>query len=305
MNIEQLKIFQTLAEKNNFSETAKALHLSQPSVTLQIKSLEERFNAKLFHRTTKRVSLTHAGEILYTHTTQIMRLIDQTEKDIGRLSQTISGELKIGASLTIGEYVLPKILGAFKQQYPDVKLMIEIINSDQIVRKILDRTLHLGFIEAPIDSPKMHTEPFMEDELVIIASGSTLNPVIEGQNEITKEQLKQLPFIFRESGSGTRRVMENALRQHHIDPEELNIVLEVGSTEAIKSTVESGLGISIISKSCIEKEKDLGRLQELRVQNIRIRRFLQTIYHQDNVMKPAEEAFVTFVRENAPSDTFR
>ncbi|GAB7386359.1 selenium metabolism-associated LysR family transcriptional regulator [Bacillaceae bacterium] len=303
MNLDQLKVFHTLAEKRNFSETAKLLHMSQPSVTLQIKALEEKFNAKLFERTTKQVELTEAGKILYHHTSKILHLLHLAEKEIALLVQTVHGELKIGASLTTGEYVLPKALGLFKKEYPKVKLLLEITNSEHIVQRILDDLLHLGFIEAPIFHPQLVVTPFMDDELVVIASRTAPPSLIGERYEITVDELKEVPMILREPGSGTRRVMEDALREQQIDPASLNIVLELGSTEAIKAAVESGLGISIISRSAIKKEEALGTLREVRIKNVSIRRSLYTVYHKERILQPPAEAFLMFFSDVFPMTT--
>lgn len=294
MNIDHLKVFNTLAEKRNFSETAKLLHMSQPSVTSQIKSLEEKFETKLFERTTKHVLLTEAGKVLYYYTSKILHFVQLAEKDIALLSLTVSGELRMGASLTTGEYVLPKVIGQFKQEYPHVKLLMEITNTEHIIEKILDDIYHLGFIEAPFSHPHLNVGPFMEDELVVITSTSNPYPLIKDKDEISLKELNELPLILREPGSGTRRVMETALEDHKINPLDLNIILELGSTEAIKSAVETGVGISIISKSAIKKEQLLGTIKVVKLKNVTIRRSFYIVYHKERILQPPAEAFLTF-----------
>ncbi|QOY38714.2 LysR substrate-binding domain-containing protein [Anaerobacillus isosaccharinicus] len=146
------------------------------------------------------------------------------------------GDLFIGASLTIGEHLLPFALGKFKQEYPQVNLIMKIYNSKQIIHKIIDEQIDLGFIEAPMFHPSLIVKPFMED------AGNMDNSIIGEKDTITPDELFSLPFILREEGSGTRQVMEATLKTHHLNPENLNIVLELENTESIKATVESGIG---------------------------------------------------------------
>lgn len=170
MNLEHLKVFFMAATKKNFSETAKVLHLSQPSVSLHIKHLEEYLNTTLFDRSTKKMELTYAGTILFSYAEQIIQLVSQVEKDISLLSETVHGDLRLGASLTIGEYLLPYFLGDFIKQYNKVNLSLKIDNSYQIIEKLLDGKIDLGFIEAAIPRKEIDSLPFLEDELVIISS---------------------------------------------------------------------------------------------------------------------------------------
>lgn len=292
MNLDHLKVFYTVATKRNFSETAKIHHLSQPSVSLQIRNLEQFLNTKLFKRTTKKVSLTDSGRLLYEHAKLILELIDKAEKDISLLVDSIHGDLSIHASLTIGENLLPYILGNFKLKYPLINIIMKIHNSKQIIEKVIHEEIDLGFIEAPMSHPSIICKPFLEDELVIIASTNHSNPLIDNKEVVTPNELFSLPIILREQGSGTRKVMEDTLEKNHLDLTNLNIILELENTESIKATVESGMGISIISQTAIQKELKLGTLRKLKIEGINLKRYFYIVQKKDRVLPLPAEAFV-------------
>ncbi|MCM3570384.1 selenium metabolism-associated LysR family transcriptional regulator [Neobacillus mesonae] len=289
MNLEHLKVFFTAATKKNFSETAKILHLSQPSVSLHIKHLEEYLNTSLFDRSTKKMELTHAGTILYNYAEQLIQLVNQVEKDISLLSETIHGDLRLGASLTIGEYLLPYFLGDFIKKYPEVNISFKVDNSYQIIEQLLDGKIDLGFIEASIPRKEIDSFPFLEDELVIISSVKDPHPNLT-EDTIEPELLFSLPIIVREHGSGTRQVLETNLSKHQLDVGQLHIIMEFENTESIKSAVESGMGVAIISKTTIQKELDLGLLKQTRIKGIPLKRYLYLI-HRKQVLSPACDAF--------------
>ncbi|MFZ7946840.1 MULTISPECIES: selenium metabolism-associated LysR family transcriptional regulator [Bacillaceae] len=292
MNLEHLKVFYTAATKKNFSETAKVLHLSQPSVSLHIKHLEEYLNTTLFDRSTKKMELTHAGNILFIFAEQIINLVSQVEKDISLLSDSIHGDLRLGASLTIGEYLLPYFLGDFIKQYPNVHLSLKVDNSNQIIEKLLDGKIDLGFIEAAIPRKELDSLPFLEDELVIISSARHPHPYLTDET-IEPELLFSLPIIAREQGSGTRQVLESNLLEHQLHLEQLHIVMELENTESIKSAVESGLGVAIISKTTIQKELNLGLLKQTRINGIPLKRYFYLI-NKKQVLTTASDVFKEF-----------
>lgn len=295
MNLDHLKVFYVAATKRNFSETAKALHLSQPTVSLQIQQLETSLNCKLFERTTKNIRLTDSGKLLFRYAEQILQLINKTKKELALLSDSIHGDLKIGASLTIGEYILPYMIGKYRKEYPKVTLFMHIFNSNQIIQELLDEQIDLGFIESPISNPELVHLPFMEDELIIISSATENHPLIGAREIITPEELFTLPLIFREQGSGTRQVLEESLRKHQLDPSRLHIILELASTESIKAAVESGMALSIISQSAIQKELTLGTLRKLRIQGISLMRNFYAVFDKRRLNSLQADAFLDYV----------
>lgn len=252
MNYERLKTFVAVAEKKSFSEAAKVLFVSQPTITSQIKALEEELHTKLFERTTKRVEMTEAALILIKYAREIIRLSDAAQEKIQEIGSNIHGDLEIGCSFTIGEYILPTFLKRFKDNFPMVQIRADISNSDTIISCIKNHSVDVGLIETPIDDPQITLEPFLTDELLLIAAPDFLK---ENDGKVSAEHLKKIPLIMREKGSGTRAVVNHYLQMAGILESELNIVMELGSTESVKAAVEAGLGVSIISKATILKEK--------------------------------------------------
>ncbi|MFZ4451263.1 selenium metabolism-associated LysR family transcriptional regulator [Salibacterium aidingense] len=295
MNLEHLKAFYILANHQNFSATAKILHLAQPTVSLQIKNLEQALDATLFERTTKSVKLTPSGEILYKYADQIFSLVRQTEKELDMLSETIHGDLNIGASLTIGEHILPYVLGRFRKEFPHIHLNLKVYNSEQIMEHLGNDEIDLGFIESTKSYPDYNQLAFLEDELVVTASASSSSPVNPQKQEIWPEELFDFPIIMRERGSGTRQVVENHLQNHGLDPGKLDVIMELEHTESIKSAVESGLGIMIISKNAIKKELKLGTLRQIPIHGIRLRRFFHAVYKQEKLTL-SSESFLSFIQ---------
>lgn len=278
MNLDYLKVFYVAANNNSFSQTAKDLHLSQSAVSLQIKQLEEQWECQLFERTTKKMSLTPAGEILYKQVKKLFSIINETTNELQELKGVVHGDLKVGASLTIGEHFLPFVLANFHKQFPLVNIHFKIYNSGQIIEKLNNREINVGFIESMLSYPLFQQVPFAEDELIVIAPSDEL---MTDRDDITIEELFSLPFIIREKGSGTRQVMEDTFRKNHVDPAKLNIILELEHTEAIKSAVEAGLGISILSKSAVIKELKLKTLRHLKIEEFRLFRSFYMVYDEE------------------------
>jgi DNA-binding transcriptional LysR family regulator len=293
MNYEKLKTFITVADKKSFSEAAKLLYLSQPTITSQIKSLEEHLNTILFERTTKQVQLTQAANVLYRYAKEIIKLSETAEKEIMSMSDQVYGDLEIACSLTIGENILPQILGEFREEYPLIKMSVDITNTTQILSKIKDHVLDLGLIEAQVEDSELHLEPFLEDELTLIAAPYFFE---EEKATVSLEELKELPLVLREKGSGTRTVMNQHLISSGLNPSNLNVLLDLGSTEAVKSAVESGLGLSIISKSAIKKELQLGLLKTYPIQGVSFTRYFYIVYHRDAVLKSTVEVFLHSIK---------
>ncbi len=185
----------------------------------------------------------------------------------------MNGDLEIGASLTIAEHILPKLLGLYKQQFPQVNVHLKVFNSEIIVKKLLNEEINLGFIESMVSYSNLNQSIFMNDELVLISSLLFWHRYIGSKDQILPKELFSLPIILRERGSGTRQVIEEKLIQNQLNPENLNVILELESTESIKSAVESGLGVSIVSKSAISKELKLNTLKYLTISGIRLDRY--------------------------------
>jgi DNA-binding transcriptional LysR family regulator len=251
----RLVVFRTVAEQCSFRKAAEELYLTQPAVSLQIKALEEDIGVQLFERTGAHIALTGAGKVLLRYSQQANALFVQAEQEIAALSGAHAGQLALGASTTIAQYVLPRLLGEYCKMNPRVHPTLISGNTEQIVDAAEKKNIELGFIEGPARSRKVKSEPFLEDELVLIAS--TAHEWTE-RASISISDLCSAPLLMRERGSGTRRVIEMALERQGIKRNSMRIVMELDSTEAIKSAVEAGLGVGFVSRCAIAKDLRLG-----------------------------------------------
>lgn len=299
LNYHQLHIFYTVAERGSFSAAAQALHMTQPAVTMQIQSLEDYFGTKLLIRSTKRIELTEAGHTLYPFAEQSIELIRETEQAMSSFTHMLEGRLQLGASLTIGEYVLPRMLGPFGQQYPHISIIMKVMNTTQIIEDIMNHQLNFGLVEAPVHHPDMVSEPVMEDELKLIVP--TDHPLAK-QDCVTLEETIAYPFILREKGSGTRQVMEQGLKRKGIDPNQIRTVMELGSNGAIKSAVEAGVGITIISPSSVKHETALGLLKVIDIEDISFKRQFYSIHLKSTLLPVSAATFLTFLKEHKLPD---
>lgn len=253
----RLQVFYTVARHLSFTKAAEQLFMTQPAVTFQIKQLEEQFNTRLFERSHGKIALTPAGQMVMSYAERILGLSEEMETRVADLTGAMGGPLLLGASLTIAEYILPRILGEFKAQHPQVHAHMTVGNSEMIETRVADHTLDLGLIETPAHLPGLLTEMVCEDELVVVCAPDHDFAKLKS---VKPHQLLDEPYISRETGSGTREFADQYLRRCQVMPEDLNVVMELGSLEAIKGVVETGLGISIVSRATASKERHLGTL---------------------------------------------
>jgi DNA-binding transcriptional LysR family regulator len=259
----RLKVFRAAAEQLNFHKAAQQLFLTQPAVTLQIKALEDDLGVRLFDRTGGRISLTPQGSALLAYAGKIAALAAEAEQELGCREGKLAGELSLGVSSTIAQYVLPRLLVAFLAEYPHVQFSLRSGNTSEIVEVLLDGTVSLGFIEGPARDPGMRTEPFMQDELVLITKSNFES------DALSASQFVNSCLLMRERGSGTRRVVETALQKAGFKLKSFKKVIELDSTEAIKSAVEVGLGIGFVSRWAISKELELSVLKNVQLDGFR------------------------------------
>lgn len=263
MSDRRLKVFHTVAKLLSFTKAAEALHMTQPAVTFQVRQLEEYFNTRLFDRTHNKVSLTPTGEKVSEFADRIFDLYTEMENSVRDLTGEISGALTIGASTTIAEYMLPALLGEFKNRYPEINLRLKVSNSEGIVTMVEHNVIDLGVVEAPVSNKNLIVEVCHDDHLVVVAAPD--HELVKRGGKVSATELTQYPFVCREEGSGTREVIIQYLLDENINPAEMNYCLELGSPEALKGAVEAGMGISVISRSTIGKELKLNTLAELQL----------------------------------------
>lgn len=263
MSDRRLKVFHTVARLLSFTKAAEALHMTQPAVTFQVRQLEEYFNTRLFDRTHNKVNLTPAGERVSEFAERIFDLYSEMENSVRDLTGEISGALTIGASTTIAEYMLPALLGEFKNRYPDINLRLKVSNSEGIVSMVEHNVIDLGVVESPVSNKNLIVEVCHDDQLVVVAAPD--HELVKRGGKVKAAEIVNYPFVSREEGSGTRDVIMQYLIDENVNPAEMEFCLELGSPEAIKGAVEAGMGITIISRSIIGKELKLNTLCELQL----------------------------------------
>jgi DNA-binding transcriptional LysR family regulator len=298
----RLKVFRTVAEKLNFTNAAETLFLTQPAVTLQIKTLEEELGVKLFDRSGGKVRLTEAGTVLLEYAKRIAALYTEAETAIGSLMGEERGKLSIGASTTIAQYVLPRLIGEFLTRHPKIEFSMISANTENIVRALDEKVITLGLVEGPVGRADLKTDHFIDDEIVAVV-GAGHEWVLTETPKISLNSLVRTPLIMREHGSGTRRVVENALKKSGLKLSELKIVMELDSTEAIKSAVEANLGIGFVSRWGLRREIELGTLKIINFENLDIKRQFQFIYPRTPSLEGISETFYRFVRRYHPHMT--
>lgn len=297
---DSLKVFITVAEKKNFSKAAKALNLTQPAISFQVQTLEQYYQTMLFDRVNRHVKLTEAGELLLEYALSMNDLQSELERKMQQLTGHVKGVLMIGASRTVGEYVLPRIICNYKKEYNDVDITLEIYNSKQVEKNVLNRHIDLGLVESSIEHKELFFKNIFEDELVVVVPG---NHPWADKNEVTIEELTGEPFIMREPGSGSRLVFEQALIDHEFDIERLNIIMEIGTITAIKSAIIGGLGISVMSKWAVQDIVETEQAAILRIKSFKMLRKFSIILNKENFESEACSKFVRALGEWQPQDS--
>lgn len=276
----------------SFTKAAETLHMTQPAVTFQVRQLEEFFNTRLFDRTHNRISLTAAGERVFEYAERIIGLYNEMNIRVRDITGDVSGVLIIGASTTIAEYVLPALLGEFQNRHPDVRIRLSVSNSLGIVHMVESNTVDIGVVESPIANKSLAVEVCWQDQLVFICRPD--HP-LAGAKSVPVRDLLELPFLAREEGSGTREVISDYLAQNDLQWHDLNLSMEFGSPESVKSSVEGGLGVSIVSKATVAKELKLGTLVALPL-DPPIERPFSFVYQRQKFRLRAVEEFMQFMR---------
>jgi len=232
--------------------------------------------------------------VLLPYAKKSIDLIKDTDMVMSSFAEQLKGRLLLGASLTIGESILPRWLGPFGKEFPNIGISMKVMNTTHLIEEIENHQLNFAIIEAPIEHPDMNIEAVMEDELVLVVPSD--HPLIAIER-LRLEDVLQYPFVLREQGSGTRQVMEDKLIANGFDPLQLKIVMELGSTGAIKSAVEAGLGISFLSISSVKHELALGLVKTLPIDNITFTRQFYSVYLKSSLLPISAVTFLNFLRE--------
>jgi DNA-binding transcriptional LysR family regulator len=286
----RLQVFYTVAKQLSFTKAAEQLFMTQPAVTFQVKQLEEHFNTRLFERSHGRIALTPAGRLVMDYAERILALSEEMDTRLGELTGAVAGPLLLGASTTIAEFILPQILGEFKAQHPEVQAHLTVANSETIVNRVADHTIDVGLIESPSYLPSLQNEVCCDDELVVIcAPGHALAQ----RKTVKAQEIAAMPIVRREPGSGTREFTDNYFRQCGVPPDDLNLVMELGSPEAMKGVVETGIAVAVVSRATIAKELKLGSLVALRL-SPPLMRTLSVVHPKEKFRSRLLTTFVEF-----------
>ncbi|MFQ5847223.1 MAG: selenium metabolism-associated LysR family transcriptional regulator [Candidatus Methylomirabilales bacterium] len=299
MDIRALEVFCWIVELKSFSKAAEAVYLTQPTVSGHIKGLEEFVGLKLLDRLGREVVPTKAGELLYGYARQVLALRSQAIQALEEYKGSLKGQLVIGGSNIPGEYVLPALLARFKTRYPDVSISLKIADSRQVARGVLEGAYELGAVGAKFDDGQLVYLKLWEDELVLALPA---DHAWANRRAVAIGDLSGQPLILREVGSGSRKVLEDALRVAGISAGALTVVAELGSTEAIRQALKSGAGISVISLRAIQEDLDRGTLRTVPLEGVRLTRDFYLIYHKNRSRSPLSETFVTFLLQSVGTE---
>lgn len=294
MDLWQLHIFCSVVDTKSFSKAASTVHLSQPTISSHIKDLEEYFDIRLLDRMAKEVVPTQAGKLLYAYAKKLLALRDKTESAMAEFQGKMTGRLILGGSTIPGGYVLPKLIGQFVKVYPDVKISLEIGDTEQIETDVLSGKLEIGVIGAPTDRKQLLQEKLMKDEMRLIVLPT--HP-LASKKEIVPKDLETVSFIARESGSGTLASFQTKLEEHKIAIERVPIVAEMGSTEAVIQGIKNEVGVSILSTIAVEQDIVAGKLIALPIKGIDLTRHFYLIRHRLRSLSPLSSAFSEFLQK--------
>ena len=291
MTLRQLRTFKAVADLSSFSLAAHQLRLSQPSVSYQVKELEEALGLPLLDRLGKRVELTEAGSVLYGYARRTLDVLDEAALALEEMRGIKRGSLRVGASTTVGIYILPAALGAFKKLHPGLVISFEIGSRARVQEQVLRNELTLAVVGPALKDADLTILPFLSDELVVVApSGHRL----VGKRTLTLKDLSVEPFVMREPASGSRSSLEKAARKAGA---KLHVAMELGSNGAIKHAVESGLGLAVLSRYACALELSSGRLLELDVKGFPIRRDWHIVHLRRRKLPVSVQAFIAFLKD--------
>lgn len=294
LNIHEMNVFLTAAETQNFSEAARQLHMTQPAVSMQIQSLEQRLGVKLFERSGRRIQLSEAGETLMPMARDLVSMSLRVEEAIKSFGGDVVGHLRIGCSTTAGKYILPQLVARFRHMHPGVQVTVHNAGRGRVMDMLCDGLTHISVISSLVSCREAEFQPFFTDRVVLIvpvdhpwASRSTIKP----------QDLAEVDFILRGGTAGTHQVMREGLLEHSIHLDDLKTVMELGNAEAIEMAVEEGIGVSFVSRLVAQRGVEMGRIKILEVEELNLERKIYMAYNIRRAATNAQTEFWNFVHE--------
>lgn len=286
--IRQLEIFKEVATTGHVTNSSEALGISQSAISMALQELESNLQTKFFERRNKKLILNENGRLLLERATELLKELEELENSF--LENSVSGKLRIGASQTIGDYIMPPIIYAFMQKYPNAKCELVVANTKEITSQLESGDIDIGFVEGFVSDIKLDTKHWMNDELVVV--GSDRKKFDKPEYKI--EDLAQKKWILREKGSGTRAIFEDGLGDLF---SKLNIYLTLGHNEAIKKIVEQSDSLTCLSRLAVQKELDEGRLFEINIKNLTFKRKLLRLLHKEKYQSKLLKSFIEFTEK--------
>ena len=289
--LDQLKILQAIANQGTFKKAADKLYISQPAVSLQVQNLERQLNTPLFYRNKRKARLTETGQLLLKYCDRILNLCEETCRALDELHTLQSGGLIIGASQTTGTYLMPRLIGIFRNKYPQINIELQVHSTRKVSWGVANGNIDLAVVGGKVPQELKNTldiSSYAEDELDLILP---LSHPFSSLEFIQKEDLYRLRFIVLNTQSTIRNVIDSTLTQHGIDSTYLKIEMELNSIEAIKNAVHSGLGGAFVSVSAISKELELGMLHWAKIEGIKIKRTLSILLNPKRYYSNATQIF--------------
>jgi len=297
MDLKQLEAFVYVVKLGSFSKAAQTLYLTQPTISAHVASLERELGLKLIIRTTKEVSPSEAGRVLYTYAQNMLKLRDESIEACINCGNAMSGIINIAASSIPSQYVMPQVMSLFRETYPEISFKTVRGDSGMVIKNILEYNVEIGMTGSIMEALKCVYVPFIDDKLVIVTPNTEEYRILR-EKGFKMEQLTSLPFIIREHGSGTRREVELFLKNMGTSLRSLNVVAQMDDPDAIKNAVKEGLGISIMSKMCVADYQRLGLIQAFDLDNSsELSRKLYLVRHKSRPLSQSAAAFWRFVQE--------
>jgi DNA-binding transcriptional LysR family regulator len=295
IDFRQLETFCKVAELKSFSKAAKALFLTQPTVSGHILSLEKALQLRIFDRMGRETRLTRAGEVLLQYASRILSDRREALSAVSEFSLGIRGELQLGASTIPGEYLLPKLIAGFKQDYPQISFSLKMGDTKDVAQYVLQGVVELGMVGARVKQVPLHYDLFLEDDLIVIASPAVKK--MKGTGLGIEEAFRE-PWVLREAGSGTQIAAERVLNKKGRSLKQLSRVTEMGSTSSVKQAVKAGLGLAFISRRAVEEELAAGSLVRVDVAGLEtISRPIYTVFHPGRTLSPIGMKFLRYLKK--------
>lgn len=294
MTLKQLEVFIAVADTRSFSKGGELASLAQSTVSQHIRALEDELGARLFDRSLTQVHLTEAGQLFYSHAIKISRQCAEAKEEIKRFQGLEQATLRVGASTIPAAYLIPDLLGSFKARWPGVRLELQQGDSQEVIKLLQENLVEIAVVGGKYNEDPFCFKELLQDRIILVGRSA------ETGSTISVEELKNLPLIIRETGSGTRQATDSALKKAALDTSNLNVVAQLGSSEAVRRSVLSGSGYAFISKIAIAPELADRTLKEILVEGVEIKRSFYMAWRCGRTLSPAAEEFIQMLSSTFP-----